>query len=260
MKVGFIGAGHMGSAIIAGIYKEHEIFICEKEPRRIEQLVAEFGVTVLDLPDLSSRCDVIILAVKPQGMESVLAQLREVIRPEVLVISVAAGLTLDYLQKGLPDGIRVIRTMPNMPARIGQGMTGLCGGVYATVGDSQTARDLFNAVGQTVEVEEALMDAVTAVSGSGPAYVFLFAECLIKAACSLGLSEETARLLVEQTLQGSVRQMAALGASPEVLRHQVTSPGGTTAAALQVFEEFDFEGMVRGALEAAARRSRELAR
>jgi len=260
MKVGFIGAGHMGSAIIAGIYKEHEIFICEKEPRRIEQLVAEFGVTVLDLPDLSSRCDVIILAVKPQGMESVLAQLREVIRPEVLVISIAAGLTLDYLQKGLPDGIRVIRTMPNMPARIGEGMTGLCVGPHATAQDLRTAADLFNAVGKTVVVEEFLMNALTAVSGSGPAYVFLFAECLIKAACSLGLSEETARLLVEQTLQGSIRQMAVLGTDPAVLRHQVTSPGGTTAAALAVFEGSDFQEIIQRALEAASRRGQELAR
>jgi len=183
-----------------------------------------------------------------------------VIRSKHLVISIAAGITSQYFEKRLGAKTRVVRAMPNMPAQIGEGVTALSKGKFATAADLKKAATLLKAVGKTVVVKEGEMDAVTAVSGSGPAYVFLFAECMIKAARSLGLKDSVARELVYETLLGSARQLKALDDDPARLRARVTSKGGTTQAALEVLTGAKIEQVFQRALKAAKDRSQALAK
>jgi pyrroline-5-carboxylate reductase len=259
-KIGIIGGGNMGAAILAGIRGSYKICVCECDQRRRRYLRQKFQITVKDLKIVAGCCDAVILAVKPQDFDEVLCALKDSRKEDQLVISIAAGITCRYIEKRLGPGIRVVRTMPNLPAQVGQGMTAVCAGKSATRSDLQKACRIFNGIGQTVVVEEKWMDAVTAVSGSGPAYVFLFAECMEKAARSLGLHTALARHLVVQTLKGSMCLLEQSGEDAEVLRRRVTSKGGTTQAALEVFERDKVAQIFQKALAAAAGRSRELSR
>lgn len=177
-----------------------------------------------------------------------------------LVVSIAAGITTLYIEKKLGGKSRVVRSMPNLPLQIGQGMTGVCSGRWATKADVQSAVNIFKMVGDVVLVDENRMDAITAVSGSGPAYVFLFAECLLKAAKMLGFDDKQSQQLVTQTLRGSLTLLEKSSEPAEVLRARVTSKGGTTQAALEVLMRHNLEGIFKKALLAARKRAKELAK
>ncbi|MFT5170139.1 MAG: pyrroline-5-carboxylate reductase, partial [Candidatus Omnitrophota bacterium] len=180
--VGMIGAGNMGAAILAGIYKTYKVNVCEADKKRARKIKTKYKVNITDLEKTITSSDIILLAVKPQSFTVVLAAIKPYITKRHIVVSIAAGITCRYIEKALGQGVKVVRTMPNLPAQISQGITALAAGKNATRGDLKRTSDLLKSVGQTVIVDENMIDAVTAVSGSGPAYVFLFAELFIKSA------------------------------------------------------------------------------
>ena len=199
----------------------------------------------------------VILVVKPQDIRSLVGDIASSIAPGSLVISIAAGITTELLEASMPLA-NVVRAMPNTPAKIESGVTGISAGARCSPEALDQARALLLSIGVVVEVPEALQDAVTAVSGSGPAYLFYLAEAMIDGACELGMPPETARTSVVHTLLGAARLLEASGEEPSALRAKVTSPGGTTAAAIRVLDADDVQRSVRAAIEAARDRSREL--
>ena len=258
--IGIIGGGNMGSAILAGIGRKFTVRVCEQDARRAGSLKRRFGVKIVDMATVAAGSRIVILAVKPQNFEEVLATLRGNVRRDQLIISIAAGITCRYIEERLGKKIRVVRTMPNLPAQVGEAVTGICRGKFATTADIEAAQQIFHCIGKTVVLEERFMDAVTAVSGSGPGYVFYFAECLEKAARSLGLSPSLAKVLVMQTLKGSARLLERSGEGADVLRARVTSKGGTTQAALAVFEKNKTGKIIAQALATAGKRAKELSK
>ena len=265
-KIGFIGAGNMAEALIKGIisaklYKPTNILISDIQSNRLDELCAEYKSNSIEgNKELARQVDVLVLSVKPQNMQVVLEDIAGSIKDTTLVISIAAGITTTHIQAVLGD-VPIIRVMPNTPALIGQGAAALYATNKAKVG-LKKAMEIFSAVGKAfVLSDESLIDVVTAVSGSGPAYFFLLAEEMIKAGVELGLSEDLARDLVLQTAKGAAllaQQRSSEGESVSTLRQKVTSPGGTTEAALKVFENDQFSATVLMALQSAAERSRQL--
>lgn len=258
--IGLVGGGNMGTAILAGIRRKYKTLVCEQDPRRAGVLKRQFNIKTVDLKKVAAQSEIIILAVKPQNFEEVLLELRNDVRPDQLIVSIAAGVTCHYIEQRLGKKIRVIRTMPNLPAQVGDGLTGICRGKFASNADLKTAQEIFNYIGKTVLVEERWMNAITAVSGSGPGYIFYFVECFEKAARLLGLNPELTRELVKQTLKGSVGLLEQSPEGADVLRARVTSKGGTTQAALTVFEENKFDKIFQQALAAACKRAKELSK
>jgi len=264
--IGFIGSGNMAEALIkgiiaAGVYKPESISISDIRTERLELLAERYNVVALEKNDqLAVKSDVIVLSVKPQNMADVLGDIKEAVRPGTLVISIAAGIKVAKISSVLGD-IAIVRVMPNTPALIGEGASALFANDKAKP-MLERAKVIFSAVGKAVIIEdEDLMDAVTAVSGSGPAYYFLLTEEMIKAAVDLGLSEDVAKNLVLQTSKGAALLAASAdeqGESPAQLRQKVTSPGGTTEAALKVFAEGRFGPLVGSAIKRARDRGREL--
>lgn len=250
----------MGTAILTGIGRKYAVRVCEQDSRRAGFLKRRFGVKVADVGQVAAGARAVILAVKPQNFEEVLGTLRGHVRHDQLVISIAAGITCRYIEQRLGQKARVVRAMPNLPAQVGEAMTAVCRGKFATSADVKAAQQIFNCIGKTVVVEERWMDAVTAVSGSGPGYIFYFVECLEKAARSLGLNPVLARALVAQTFKGSARLLGQSGDGVGVLRGRVTSQGGTTQAALSVFEKNKTGRIVQRALAAARKRAKELSK
>ena len=259
-KVGVIGGGNMGAAIISSIVRKFNVSVCEKDKKRSAALKRKFKVRALALKELVVKNDIIILAVKPQGIEEVLNQISGVLTKDKLVVSIAAGVTASFIEKILGSKMRVIRTMPNMPAQIGEGITAVSKGRYATKADVDLVCDIFDNVGWTVVVKEGRIDAITAVSGSGPAYVFLFVEYLTKAAMSLGLNKKLSKDLVEETLLGSIHLLLSQKEDAASLRAKVTSKGGTTQAAADVFMKNKTEKIFVDALKAAKKRARQLSK
>jgi len=264
-KIGFIGAGNMAEAIIKGIIDNHihhpeDIIIADVRKERVNELADKYNISFLPNCKLAKAVDVLILSVKPQNMADVLTEINGVVSKDTLVISIAAGITTDFICEVLGP-IGVVRVMPNTPALIGQGTAVLYATAVAKERLSQAER-IFSAIGFVSSVEdEKLLDAVTAVSGSGPAYFFLLMEEMIKTAIKLGLDKQLAERTVLMTAKGAALlaiERAKAGEKPEVLRQKVTSPHGTTEAALKVFAKYDFEKIVNEALTAAAKRSHEL--
>lgn len=267
MTIGIVGCGNMGTAILAclsgrqaGIGRKFTVRVCEQDAKRAAFLKRRFGMKAADLATVAVGARIVILAVKPQNFDEVLGQLRGRVRRGQLIISIAAGITCRYIEQRLGERIRVVRTMPNLPAQVGEAVTGICRGKFAATADIKMAQQIFNCIGKTVVVEERFMDAITAVSGSGPGYIFYFAECLEKAARSLGLNPTMARELVTQTLNGSARLLEQSGEGADVLRARVTSQGGTTQAALAVFEKNKTGRIVQQALVAAKQRAKQLSK
>ncbi|MBK8062814.1 MAG: pyrroline-5-carboxylate reductase [Betaproteobacteria bacterium] len=263
MKIAFLGGGNMARALIGGLlakgYAAADLSVIEPVPAARDALAASHGVHVSAAPDAATfAADTLVLAVKPQDMRAALAPLAGRLSTQ-LVVSIAAGIRLADLSRWLGGHARLVRVMPNTPALIGQGVAGLY--APAAVGAEERARAerILGAVGATVWVEdEALIDPVTAVSGSGPAYVFYFIEAMEKAGVELGLAPQAARTLAIQTFVGAARLAAESADPPAVLRERVTSKGGTTEAALKVFAEEDLGERVQRALDAASRRGAEL--
>jgi pyrroline-5-carboxylate reductase len=205
-----------------------------------------------------SRADVVLLAVKPQKMGDVLADIRDAIRAEALVVSIAAGVTLERLAAGLPPRQRIVRVMPNTPALIGQGASAYSLGEFASHADGELVAKLLSAVGAAFEVPEAMLDAVTGLSGSGPAFVYSMIEALARGGSAAGLPAELASELAARTVAGAAQMVLVTGETPAVLRDRVTSPGGTTLAGLAVLQERGFGEAVAAAVSAATKRSAEL--
>ncbi|AGA32008.1 Pyrroline-5-carboxylate reductase [Thioalkalivibrio nitratireducens DSM 14787] len=265
LETGFIGAGNMGQALIAGLIRAgmdaSNIGIAEPDSARARDLLQRFpGLVLLDAGELAGTVRTLVLAVKPQVLPHAAPDLApEITRAEPLVVSIAAGITTTRLAGWLGPDTRIIRAMPNTPALVGAGIAGLYANPRATAPDRQAAERLLGSVGETIWVEhEDLMHAVTATSGSGPAYVFLLIEAMEAAATRLGLDPLTAHRLTLATVSGAARLAAESPESPTQLRVRVTSPGGTTERAIDTFQDGDFAGLVDRALQSAAMRSREL--
>lgn len=265
-KIGFIGAGNMAEAIIKGVieakvFAPGDISISDIDADRLDSLHNTYMVNICtDSCRLTDSVDNMVLSVKPQNMAGVLEQIKGHLPPRSLVISIAAGITVKKIADALGD-VAIVRVMPNSPALIGQAATAIFANQKAKPRIDSVLK-IFSALGEAVVVDkEDLIDAVTAVSGSGPAYFFLLAEEMIKAGIELGLDKDIAKQLVLQTAKGAALLAEAAdnsGQSPAELRRKVTSPGGTTAAAIEVFGQNGFGQMVSKALKAAADRSREL--
>lgn len=265
VKIGFIGGGNMGSAIIAALVRKKiftapQIGVCEPDTARLKALRRRFLVTSFKTnADLAASSPVVLLAVKPQQMGEVLEEIRTAATPRHLFLSIAAGLGTPYFAQRLPQGSRVIRIMPNMAAMIGEGAAGLYAGASATRADRTLAFKIFSAAGKAVFVEnEDLLDVVTAVSGSGPAFVYLFIDALIEAGASRGLDRGVGRKLVLQTLTGAAKMVDLSGEPIAEMIQKVASKGGTTEAGLKVLEERGFRQIIQEMIDAATHRAREL--
>ncbi|RMG37202.1 MAG: pyrroline-5-carboxylate reductase [Gammaproteobacteria bacterium] len=265
--IAFIGAGNMAAALISGLIADgvppDRLLASDPDQERLQQLAHTAGVRTLQDNDAAVRAaDVVVLAVKPQVLQRVAKELASAIgerRP--LVISIAAGVRSDTLARWLGGNVPLVRSMPNTPAMLQAGATALYATAEVNESQRELAESILRAVGLVQWIEdEGLMDAVTALSGSGPAYFFLFMETLEKAAEKLGLPADTARLLTLQTALGAARMAIEAGEDPAELRRRVTSPGGTTERAIASFEKDDLAGMVERALTAARNRSVELSR
>lgn len=261
--VAFIGAGAMGEAIIAGLlgagHAADRIVISDASRDRLNDLTEKYAVRALEATEAASVADVLVVAVKPKDVPTVLEAVGENVRQDTLVVSIAAGLTTASLESALPSGTAVVRVMPNTPALVGEGMSAVSGGRHCTSEQLETAEQLMRACGRALVVPEMSQDAVTAVSGSGPAYVFAVIEAMIDGGVALGLTRDTARELVVQTVYGAATMVKETGEHPGLLRERVSSPGGTTVAALRELDERAVRAAFQSAMEAACWRSRELA-
>jgi pyrroline-5-carboxylate reductase len=265
--IGFVGGGKMATALIkgllaAGLYTADQIWASDVDAPKLATLRRRFKVgTTTDNAALVRDARVIVIAVKPQIIDAVLAQMRPSVTPRKLFVSIAAGVTTARLEAGLGDGARVLRVMPNTPALLGKGMSALVRGCHATPADERLGLRLLRAVGQAVAVQnEPLLDAVTGLSGSGPAYVYLFAEGLVAGGVAAGLPASLATQLALQTLTGAAAMLQETGETPEALRAMVTSPGGTTLAGLSELDRRGFKDAVAAAVVTATHRSEELGR
>jgi len=264
IKIGFIGGGAMAESILrgvlhAGIVSADKITVSEIHQQRCRQLQDQFHIeTAPDNKTLVKNADMVVLAVKPQSIQEVLEEISSVADTSTLFVSIAAGIQTGDISLGLGETGRIVRVMPNTPAKVGAGASALCAGPGAHEEDLSAARLLFDAVGATVIINEALMDAVTGLSGSGPAYVFLFIEALADAGVKAGLPRDTAVKLAAQTCFGAAKLVLETEEHPGRLKDQVTSPAGTTIAGVQALEQGSFRGTVMCAVEAAVARSKEL--
>jgi pyrroline-5-carboxylate reductase len=264
MKIAFIGGGNMGEAILAALLDKKlagpaDIYISDiSEPRR-QFLKKQYGVNVTakNGEAIDGR-DIIILAVKPQNLPEILADLKGRVQPAQLVLSIMAGIKIETLSRGLAHH-RIVRVMPNTPAQVGLGFSGWTATREVSREQREWSRDILGAMGREIYFDdEKYLDMVTAVSASGPAYFFLFAESMIDAAVNVGLSRENATEMVLQTMLGSIHLMQQSGKPPAELRRNVTSKGGTTERALKIFEEAGFDRIVSDAVRAAFERAKEL--
>lgn len=259
-----IGSGNMGEAMIRGLLrtgatKAADIVATDPRPDQLEQVHKTFGVEVSkDNLAAAKGADIVFLSVKPQSMNKVLGQIGSAIDGSKLVISIAAGVPIAAIERKLRHGARIVRAMPNTPALVGAGATAIALGEHATPEDEAIAKSLFDAVGMTVVVDEDMLDAVTGLSGSGPAYVFLILEALADAGVKVGMPRYTAQKLAAQTLYGSAKLAIESGIHPGQLKDQVTSPGGTAIAALHTLEQGGLRTTLINAVESATKRSREL--
>jgi pyrroline-5-carboxylate reductase len=264
-KVVFIGAGNMAEAIVSGMVAANfcaseKIIMTDVRPERLADLEKEYGVSTSTDNSVVKDAEIILLAVKPQVLADVLAGIAPVLRKETLVISIAAGIPTSKIENLLGGTRRVVRVMPNTPALVGQGASALAAGANADEADLEVVESILGCVGITVRVEENEIDAVTALSGSGPAYVFYLIEGMLAAAEKMGLDKNTARKLALKTVEGSARLMEDSGEAADVLRAKVTSKGGTTEAAIRSLDESGVKEAVVQALLVAQKRSVELSK
>lgn len=264
--IGFIGAGNMAEALIRGLVRGGHIGadrVIASAPRRarLDELSAAYGInTTLDNREVARGAEIVVLSVKPQILHKVLREVGDQLRPGTLVISIAAGVDTETIEAALAEGVRVVRAMPNVPATVGAGATAIAAGERAGEADLDVARAIFDAVGITVALDESQLDAVTGLSGSGPAYVFLVLEALADAGVKVGLSRRNAQRLAAQTVMGSAKLLLETDEHPGRLKDMVTSPGGTAIAGLHTLEEGGLRTTLINAVETATKRARELGR
>ncbi|MEM9730461.1 MAG: pyrroline-5-carboxylate reductase [Myxococcota bacterium] len=260
----FVGAGNMAGALIRGLVGTrtvlaNQITAADPDDSRLAVLSRDLEVrTTNDNTEAVADADVVLLAVKPQMFGQVLPAIADALRQDALVVSIAAGISTSRIERDLRPETRVIRTMPNTPALVGVGATAVAAGTHATDEDTQMAATLFESVGLVLRVPENQIDAVTGLSGSGPAYVFAMIESLRDAGIREGIEPKTALALATQTVRGAAELLLQRGETPEALRQKVTSPGGTTLAGLKALDDRGFQAALLGAVRAATRRSVEL--
>jgi len=262
-QLGVIGAGNMAEALLrgalsAGVLSADAVVVSDPDPARRGLFADQLGVEAVDDNAVPGSCPRVLLAVKPQVMPDVLASIADVLNADTLVVSIAAGIKTAFLHAGLGGVGRIVRTMPNTPMLVKAGISALCPGPGATEDDLAWAEGLLGTCGKTVRVEEPMMDVVTAVSGSGPAYFFYLVEAMAAAAEAEGMDAKTALALAVETCVGAGRLLVDSGHPPEVLRAKVTSPGGTTQAAIESLESAGVKPALIAAVRRAAQRSREL--
>jgi pyrroline-5-carboxylate reductase len=262
--IGFIGTGNMGEALIAGLLKAkfatpNQVVAFDADGERLQSIHKKYGIgKTSDNRQLSSRSDPILLCVKPQSMKEVVEEIGEYLDTSKLVISIAAGVPLYVIEAYARKQLRLIRVMPNIAAIVREAASAIAPGNLATEEDLQLAKAIFDCVGRSTTVSESLMDAVTGLSGSGPAYVFLVIEALTDAGVYLGMTRAQAFTLATQTVMGSVKLLSETGEHPALLREKVTSPGGTTAAGIYKLEEGGLRKIFIDAVIAATQRAKEL--
>jgi pyrroline-5-carboxylate reductase len=262
--VGFVGAGNMAGALIKGLLHAkllpaERIIASDPRAERLAELSKQYGIRAArDNRDVLREADVVILAVKPQVIDKVLAGFAAEWRTASLLVSVAAGVPVAAIESNLPPDTRVVRTMPNTAAMVLAGATAISPGTHATEDDLALTRTLFEAVGRVTVLDETLLDAVTGLSGSGPAYIMLIIEALADGGVKVGLHRDTALMLAAQTVYGSAKLLLETGAHPGALKDMVTSPGGTAIAGLHTLEAGALRRTLMDAVESAARRSEEL--
>ena len=262
MRIAVLGGGVMGETLVSGFRRyvtpEPTILVVEKRQERLDELVARYGIVGSDAGQAVPGADVVVLVVKPQDMAALLAEIGPLVGAGATVISIAAGIRTETIEQHVASGVNVVRAMPNTPAKVDRGVTGVSAGAHCSPDALALAVRLLECVGAVIEVPESLQDAVTAVSGSGPAYVFYLAEAMIAAAVDLGLDEGTAQHMVHHTILGAATLLDASGETAQTLRRNVTSPGGTTAAAIATMDELGVRSAIVSAMVAARDRSREL--
>ncbi len=260
-KLAILGGGKIGEALLSGLLKggraPADVVVLEKHPERAAYLRETYGVETVEVDGVAAATT-LVLAVKPQDVDALLAELAPVVTPAQTVVSVAAGVPTARIEQALPEGVAVVRCMPNTPALVDQAMTAVSAGAHADEEHLAVAESLLAAVGRVVRVPESQLDAVTALSGSGPAYFYFLVEAMIDAGILLGLPRALAAELIVQTAVGAATMLRDSGEHPVQLREAVTSPGGTTIAAIRELENHGVRAALLAAIEAAAVRSREL--
>ncbi|HEX9501767.1 MAG TPA: pyrroline-5-carboxylate reductase [Thermoanaerobaculia bacterium] len=262
-SIGFVGAGNMAEAMIRGllrgkVFAPGQVTASAPREERQRELSEKYAIHVTKENREAAAQSIVVLSVKPQILGKVLDEISDSVRAEALVISIAAGVPVAAIQAKLRTGTRVVRAMPNTPALVDAGATAIARGEHAQESDLEDAKRIFDAVGLTVVLDETLLDAVTGLSGSGPAYVFLILEALSDAGVKVGLSRRTSQLLAAQTLLGSAKMLLETNEHPGKLKDMVTSPGGTAITGLHTLEHGGVRTTLMNAVEAATRRSREL--
>ena len=264
--IGFVGAGNMAEALIRGLVRGGHIAadrVHASGPRRerLDELRTAYAIHVTtDNREVARTCSLVVLAVKPQILDKVLREIGDQLKPGTLVVSIAAGVDTEAIETAVAEGVRVVRAMPNTPALVGAGATAISPGRHAGEADLATAKALFDAVGITVTLDETHLDAVTGLSGSGPAYIFLILEALSDAGVKVGLSRRNAQRLAAQTVMGSAKMLLETDEHVGRLKDMVTSPGGTAIAGLHTLEEGGLRTTLINAVETATKRARELGR
>lgn len=264
LKIAFLGAGNMAEAIIKGILKKellypYEISVSDIKKERRDHFSNKYKINVFhDNTKAIKDVDVIVLSVKPQVINQVIEDIKTAVSDNQAIISIAAGISTKYIESKFKKKTMIVRVMPNMSVLINQGISAISLGKYAREKEEKIVWEIFNAVGEVVKIEEKLMDAVTALSGSGPAYVFIFLEALTDAGVELGISREIAFKLVIETIKGAVLTVLKTGKHPVLLKEKVASPGGTTISALHALEEGGFRSSIISAVRTAAKKALEL--
>ena len=264
-RIAVLGAGKIGEALISGLISSEwrlpgEIVATGRRPDHLSELHERYGIrTTLSNPDAAARAALVVVAVKPQDIDVLLAAVRDVITPEQTILSIAAAIPTAAVERRLAEGVPVVRAMPNTPSVVHEGIAGLCAGAHAGEAHLKLAEEALLHLGAVVRVAEPYMDAVTAVSGSGPAYFALLSEAMIEAGILLGLAREISTQLVVQTMLGTAMQLREQKMHPVELREMVTSPGGTTIAAIRELEIAGVRAAFLTAIQAAMNRARELA-
>ncbi len=264
MKIGFIGGGNMGTAMLGGIlrkeiYKKEEIIVSDLSPERLSYIKEKLGVeTTSDNKEVAKAADIIVLSIKPQFYEEVLTEVRDAFTPEKIVVGIAPGKTLSWLEEKCAAPVKIFRLMPNTPAQVGEGMTAVCPNGRATEEDVKRICEITDSFGKTEVVPERLLDAVGAVSGSSPAYVFMFIEAMADAAVAQGMARKQAYAFAAQAVLGSAKMVLETGMHPGELKDMVCSPAGTTIEGVRTLEKMGFRSAVYEALNACAEKGKTL--
>jgi pyrroline-5-carboxylate reductase len=261
-RLAILGTGKIGESLLAGLLSSDwtDVVVTARRAERVDELKERYGVqATLSNPEAISGADIVVIAVKPQDIDALLGEIAPVVSPEQTVLSIAAAIRTSVIEQRLADGVPVVRAMPNAPSTVHEGIAGICAGAHAADENLALAEDVLAHLGRVVRLPEPAMDAVTAVSGSGPAYFALLAEAMIEAGILLGLSREVSTQLVVQTMLGTAKLLRDEKMHPVDLREAVTSPGGTTIRAIRVLEQEGVRAAFLNAIQAAMERSRELA-